>query len=101
MVRCRASDSKMVESCLADAASQYSQVIQRETGTSKMVTLTLDQANKLPAAPVAGAHGASCLGGVVLACQDGAITIDNTIDSRLGLVLEQAKPTIRKLLFKD
>lgn len=35
---------------------------------------------------------ADCLGGVVLACQRGTITIDNTVDSRMGLVLEQATP---------
>merc|ERR1712000_73196 len=41
----------------------------------------------------------SALGGVVLSCNDGAITIDNTIAARLSLVMEQAKPEIKKTLF--
>merc|ERR1712151_1255866 len=97
-VRCRACDDKLVQGCLQEAAAEYSKVIKAETGATKSVTLALDKATKLPPAP-SGAHGASCLGGVVLACQKGSITIDNTIDSRLSLVLEQAKPTIRGLLF--
>lgn len=98
-VRCRACDNKLVEACLQDAAAEYAKVVQAEAGVAKTVKLTLDSSVKLPPAPSAGDHGKSCLGGVVLACQKGTITIDNTIDSRLGLVMEQAKPTIRHLLF--
>jgi V-type H+-transporting ATPase subunit E len=99
-IRCRACDDSLVEACLQSAASEYSQLIQQETGTTKTVELSLDTEAKLPPAP--GAEpGPSCMGGVVLACQNGKITIDNTIDSRLSLVLEQAKPTIRKLLFTN
>merc|ERR1719350_1652115 len=89
-VRCRASDDKLVEKCLAEAAKQYSKVVKDETQADKIVKLTLDKTEKLPP---------TCLGGVVLVCHGGAITIDNTIDSRLGLVLEQSKPMIRSLLF--
>eukprot|EP00930_Biecheleria_cincta_P055481 TRINITY_DN417_c0_g2_i1.p1 TRINITY_DN417_c0_g2~~TRINITY_DN417_c0_g2_i1.p1 ORF type:complete len:237 (+),score=65.52 TRINITY_DN417_c0_g2_i1:68-778(+) len=98
-VRCRASDDALVTSCMNDAAKEYTQIIQTQTGAQKQCKLSLDTAVKLPPAPAAGRHGPSCLGGVVLACQNGTITIDNTIDSRLGLVMEQAKPTIRELLF--
>jgi len=98
-VRCRAADDKLVAACLEAAAKEYSKVVEAETGAKKACKLSLDSATKLPPAPAAGQHGASCLGGVVLACQKGTITIDNTIDSRLHLVLEQAKPTIRQLLF--
>lgn len=99
-VRCRASDDALAQACLQPAMQEYTKVVEAETGgVKKVVKLTLDKAVKLPPAPVQGQEGASCLGGVVLACQKGTITIDNTIDSRLGLVLEQAKPTIRKLLF--
>merc|ERR1712238_274848 len=97
-IRCRSSDDKIVEACLPDAAAEYSKIVAAETGAKKTVKLSLDKAVKLPAAP-SGQHGPSCLGGVALACQNGAITIDNTIASRLGLVMEQAKPTIRQLLF--
>merc|ERR1712048_1226428 len=98
-VRCRAVDDNLVRGCLQEAAAEYSKTIKAETGANKVVSLTLDTSKKLPPAPSAGQHGPSCLGGVMLACQDGSITIDNTIDSRLALVLEQAKPTIRGLLF--
>eukprot|EP00927_Polykrikos_kofoidii_P030934 TRINITY_DN2660_c0_g1_i1.p1 TRINITY_DN2660_c0_g1~~TRINITY_DN2660_c0_g1_i1.p1 ORF type:complete len:234 (+),score=59.34 TRINITY_DN2660_c0_g1_i1:77-778(+) len=98
-VRCRASDDAVVSACLADAAAEYSKVVQAESGATKKVNITLDKVNKLSPAPVKGSHDSGCLGGVVLACQNGSITIDNTIDSRLNLVLEQAKPTIRGLLF--
>eukprot|EP00931_Biecheleriopsis_adriatica_P023092 TRINITY_DN1466_c0_g1_i2.p2 TRINITY_DN1466_c0_g1~~TRINITY_DN1466_c0_g1_i2.p2 ORF type:complete len:234 (+),score=76.33 TRINITY_DN1466_c0_g1_i2:65-766(+) len=98
-VRCRSCDDALVNSCIAEASKEYSKVIQAETGASKSCKVTLDQKVKLAAAPRAGGDGPSCLGGVVLACQNGTITIDNTIDSRLGLVMEQAKPTIRSLLF--
>jgi len=100
-VRCRACDEALVAGCLAEASAEYARVVKAETGAAKTVQLTLDKANKLPPAPGGAGHGATCLGGVVLACQDGAITIDNTIDSRLALVLDQAKPTIRSLLFTN
>jgi V-type H+-transporting ATPase subunit E len=89
-VRCRAKDDATVQSCFADAQRQYSAVIQKESGASKNCTLSLDATNKLPA---------EMLGGVVLSCQNDSITVDNTVDSRLGLVMEQAKPKIRQLLF--
>eukprot|EP00928_Gymnodinium_smaydae_P059493 TRINITY_DN4284_c0_g2_i1.p2 TRINITY_DN4284_c0_g2~~TRINITY_DN4284_c0_g2_i1.p2 ORF type:complete len:229 (-),score=96.52 TRINITY_DN4284_c0_g2_i1:144-830(-) len=100
-VRCRAADNALVEGCLQEAAAEYSKVLKTETGVSKTVKVTLDKDVKLPPAPAGDQHGPSCLGGVVLACQKGAITIDNTIDSRLNLVLEQAKPRIRELLFSQ
>jgi len=99
-IRCRACDDSIVEACLESAASEYSQHIQKETGTTKTVKLSLDTEVKLPPAP-SGQPGPSCMGGVVLVCFNGKITIDNTIDSRLALVLEQAKPKIRKLLFTN
>merc|ERR1719203_736239 len=97
-VRCRSSDDAAVEKCLAAAAVEYSKVVEAQTGAKKTCKLSLDKSVKLPPAP-SGQHGPSCLGGVVLACQKGSIIVDNTIDSRLSLVMEQAKPTIRALLF--
>jgi V-type H+-transporting ATPase subunit E len=99
-VRCRACDDKLVESCLEAASKQYSEVILQDTGAKLKVKCTLDKANKLPPAP-SSQPGPSCLGGVVLVCSGNTITIDNTIDARLSLVLEQAKPNIRKLMFSS
>jgi V-type H+-transporting ATPase subunit E len=89
-VNCRAADDGLVQMCLADAASQYSQAVKKESGANKSVNLTLDRANKLPAGG---------MGGVKLSCAGSSITIDNTIDARLDLVMDQAKPNIRKLMF--
>mmetsp|Transcript_91503 Transcript_91503/g.165219 ORF Transcript_91503/g.165219 Transcript_91503/m.165219 type:complete len:233 (+) Transcript_91503:74-772(+) len=99
VVRCRQSDSKILEACLQGASTQYATIIKTQTGAAKAVKLSLDSKTYLAAAPVAGQFGPSCLGGVVLHCQDGKIQIDNTIDTRLKLVMEQAKPAIRGLLF--
>jgi len=89
-VRCRAADEGVVQSILGDAQAEYSRIIKDETNADKTTELTLDSENKLPA---------NGIGGVVLTCQFGSITVDNTIDSRLELVMEQAKPRIRQLLF--
>jgi len=96
-VRCRKEDQSKVQGCLAGAAASYASIIKSETGATKSVKLTID-GEYLPSAS-AGADGSTCLGGVKLVCHDGKITVDNTIDSRLSLVMEQAKPNIRALLF--
>ena len=98
-VRCRESDKAMVQQCLAGAAAEYSALIKAEAKVAKTVKLTIDT-KFLPPAPVAGkTELPSCLGGVTLVCADGKITIDNTIDARLHLIMEQAKPEIRSMLF--
>jgi V-type H+-transporting ATPase subunit E len=89
-VQCRAADDAVVQGCLADAASQYAAAIKKESGANKSVSITLDRAKKLPA---------NSMGGVMLSCSGSSITIDNTIDARLGLVMDQAKPNIRRLMF--
>jgi len=90
-VRCKACDTGMVQGCLEEAAAQYADLIKKETGADKQCKLEMESKN-LPD---------SCLGGIMLTCQGGSITIDNTVDSRLDLVMEQAKPKIRSLLFKN
>merc|ERR1712113_32539 len=90
-IRCRQGDSKLVSGCFSEAMRLYSSSIETETGAKKTVSLSIDE-NFLPPAPQPGKSGPSCLGGVVLSCQQGRITIDNTIDVRLKLVMEQAKP---------
>jgi len=91
-VRCREKDVPLVTACLAQAADEYQKVVKHETGAHKQCKLSIDKKNYL---------AASSLGGVVLACQGGAITIDNTIDLRLTLAMDQDKPAIRKLLFPN
>mmetsp|Transcript_119099 Transcript_119099/g.344491 ORF Transcript_119099/g.344491 Transcript_119099/m.344491 type:complete len:140 (-) Transcript_119099:63-482(-) len=97
-VKCRKADTELVKGCLAGAQAEYSKLIKAETGADKTCTLTIDS-ESLPPAPATGKDGPSCLGGVLLHCQGGKISIDNTVDVRLRLVMEQAKPAIRSLLF--
>eukprot|EP00747_Dinoflagellata_sp_TGD_P220053 gnl/TRDRNA2_/TRDRNA2_92068_c0_seq2.p1 gnl/TRDRNA2_/TRDRNA2_92068_c0~~gnl/TRDRNA2_/TRDRNA2_92068_c0_seq2.p1 ORF type:complete len:223 (+),score=85.67 gnl/TRDRNA2_/TRDRNA2_92068_c0_seq2:113-781(+) len=89
IIVCRQSDKPLVEACMSQAANDYAAVIQKEAGIAKKCKLAVSSEFLPP----------SCLGGVKLACQNGTITIDNTIDARLQLVLEQDKPKIRALLF--
>jgi len=98
VVRCRECDAKLVESCLKPAAEDYSKVIKSETGATKSCKLSVDKAF-LPPPPGKDDSAPSCLGGVMLFCQKGKISIDNTIDTRLQLVMEQDKPAIRSKLF--
>jgi len=97
-IRCRASDDAVVASAMAAAAAEYAAFIKKETGVTKACTVSMDKSVKLPPA---SSCPPSCLGGIVLVCANSTITIDNTIDARLGLVMEQAKPNIRKLMFTD
>merc|ERR1712129_16876 len=100
VVRCREVDKGAVQGCLARASDEYSKAIKAESAKDKKVALTLDKVF-LPPPPQKGQTDErnTCLGGVLLLCKDGKITIDNTLDVRLNLVMEQAKPAIRELLF--
>mmetsp|Transcript_68827 Transcript_68827/g.197343 ORF Transcript_68827/g.197343 Transcript_68827/m.197343 type:complete len:219 (+) Transcript_68827:76-732(+) len=89
VVKCRAADSKLVRGCLGAAQAEYTNLIKTETGASKTCDLSIDTLF-LPD---------KCLGGVFLSCFGGKISIDNTVDIRLRLTMEQAKPAIRALLF--
>jgi len=91
-VRCREKDVPLVQSCLGDAQTLYSAIIKKESGVAKTTSLTIDKSTYLPA---------SCLGGVVLVCGNGKITVDNTLDLRLNLAMEQDKPAIRAILFPN
>lgn len=88
-VKCRESDAAMVKGVFTESQAAYSKIIKEKTGATKSCSLTLDT-QFLPA---------TCSGGVALSCQDGKISIDNTLDTRLRLVMEQDKPAIRKALF--
>lgn len=89
-VLCRKEDVALVKSVLEDAQKKYSSEIKTQTnGASKSVKLSIDETR-----PLVGK-----IGGVVLQTQGGAIRVDNTLDTRLDLLVEKDKPTIRKILF--
>jgi V-type H+-transporting ATPase subunit E len=98
VVQCRQQDQQMVQGCLAEAAASYSQVIQQQSGASKQVKLSIDRSSFLPGPPGQSA-GKSCIGGVILSCDNGKIKVNNTLDERLKLTMELDKPAIRGLLF--
>merc|ERR1711865_1116466 len=97
-VQCREVDQKLVQSCLADAAASYAQVIKQQTGVTKSVKLSIERSGFL-AGPPGGGAGKSCIGGVVLSCSGGMIKVNNTLDERMKLTMELDKPAIRGLLF--
>lgn len=98
-VRCRQCDEAMVQSCLQPASDEFAKVIKAETGATRTAKFTIDKSNPLAPPPQAGSDAKSCSGGVVLSCQNGSIVIDNTVDIRLRLAIEQDKPALRQLLF--
>merc|ERR1712023_335912 len=65
-IRCREKDVPLVTACLAQAADEYSKVIKAETGAAKTCKLLIDKSAYIPA---------TSLGGIVLVCQGGFITI--------------------------
>jgi vacuolar-type H+-ATPase subunit E/Vma4 len=88
-VKCRAADARVVSSCFAEAQNNYAKAVARATNVTPKLRLSLDKE----------VLGADCLGGVVLHCQNGAITVDNTLDTRLKLCMENDKPALRSMMF--
>merc|ERR1711998_491694 len=78
-IQCRECDVALVQSCLQPAADEYAKVIKAETGAAKQCKFTIDKAKFLPPPPKPGSDVKSCLGGVVLSCQNDSIVIDNTV----------------------
>lgn len=89
-ILCRKEDVSLVKSVIEDAQKKYSSEIkQQANGASRSVKLTVDESRPL----------VDKIGGIVLQTQGGAIRVDNTLDTRLELLVEKDKPTIRKILF--
>jgi len=99
LVKCRKCDEALVKKSLAPAEALYAKVVKDKTGATKACKLTIADKDYLAPEPVEGKDVQSCLGGVVLTCFGGKIVVDNTIDARLNLVMEQDKPAIRAQLF--
>lgn len=88
-VKCRAADARVVQSVLSEASSNYAKIVQKAVGVSPKLRLSMDKEN-LPG---------NCLGGVSMSCANGAISVDNTLDTRLKLCMDNDKPALRKMLF--
>jgi V-type H+-transporting ATPase subunit E len=89
-ILCRKEDVSLVKSVIEDAQKKYSaEIKQQANGASRSVKLTVDESR----------HLVDKIGGIVLQTHGGAIRVDNTLDTRLELLVEKDKPTIRKILF--
>ncbi|CAI8616809.1 unnamed protein product [Vicia faba] len=96
LLRCRETDSKLVESLLEEAKKEYSEKAKVESPK-----ITLDDRVYLPPHPkntAVESHEPFCSGGVVLASQDGKIVLESTLDARLDVIFRQKLPEIRKRL---
>lgn len=91
VVRCRKEDSQTVQSCFAAAQTRFTQVIQKECSVNKSVKLALDTTFL----------DANSAGGVMLLCQGNSISVDNTLDTRLKLVMTGDLPALRKMIFPN
>lgn len=89
-ILCRKEDVPLVKSVLDEVQKRYSAEIKSHTGgVSKTVKLVIDESRPL----------VNKIGGVVVQAQGGSIRVDNTLDTRLDLLVEKDKPAIRKILF--
>merc|ERR1712187_177602 len=90
-IRCLPSDEECVKEVIEAAQKEYTNQISQQTDgkVKKPISLSLSDIKLKD----------GLLGGVVLECNDGNITIDNTIDARLRHVMDEAKPKIRQTLF--
>lgn len=89
VLKCRKEDEDVVKTAMGAASKKYSEILKKECGVDKKVALSLG-----------GTLPTGCGGGVVLTCAGNTISIDNTLNTRLNLVMNLEIPAIRKLLFK-
>lgn len=90
LVRCKKDDEKTVQAVLDQASQKYAQVVKRQTNMDRKVVLSVDTTAYL--APTSA-------GGVVVMTLDTKIKVDNTLDTRLGLVMQNDLPSLRQMLF--
>lgn len=89
-VLCRKEDVALVKSVLGEAEKAYASEIKNQaSGAVKQVKLVIDESKPL----------VNKIAGVILQTAGGSIRVDNTLDTRLELLVEKDKPTIRKILF--
>jgi len=89
VVRCRKSDVSVVQGAMSEAAKAF------KSAMGKEVKLDLDKENL----PAKDDSLAPCAGGVKLYTPDFNISVDNTLNGRLDVVLAQKMPDIKIKLF--
>jgi V-type H+-transporting ATPase subunit E len=101
-IRCRKSDLKIVQEVQQQAAEEYKALLKSEVKffKDKEVPLKLVIESTKFLAEYDDTEGAeSCMGGIVLHARKGRIVCSNTLDERLQLVVQEAIPEIRTMLF--
>lgn len=92
-IKVRKEEVGLAESMLEECETEFSELMERETGTNYSCKLTvikdmfLDESN-----------GARC-GGVILYAKERRIVCSNTLEDRLNLVFELELPRLRHILF--
>jgi len=89
-IKCKKDDESIVKSALDAAARKYADVIKRETRATKSLSLSISPSYLPP----------QCGGGVVLTCAGNSISVDNTLNTRLNLVMDNDLPSLRKILYR-
>lgn len=84
VIRCRQKDVKLVEDAIKPA------VVSFKNATKRDVKVTMDTNNYL---------SADSAGGVELLTPNGKIKVENTLESRLELIIEQMEPELKEMLF--
>lgn len=92
VIVCRGEDKDTVNGILADAVSEYVDIIEKESGITLQpnVTVNKNAAKDLPE---------TSYGGVILTAESGKIVCNNTMSARLNLVYEELLPSLRAILF--
>lgn len=90
VIKCCKDDEAQVKQACDMAAANYNKIIKGECKVDKRVSFQISKSGNLPK---------SCGGGIVLTTSDGKISIDNTLATRLSLVMDTEIPIIRKTLF--
>eukprot|EP00824_Muranothrix_gubernata_P016840 TRINITY_DN34640_c0_g1_i1.p1 TRINITY_DN34640_c0_g1~~TRINITY_DN34640_c0_g1_i1.p1 ORF type:complete len:260 (-),score=46.02 TRINITY_DN34640_c0_g1_i1:12-755(-) len=102
-IRCRKSDTEIIESIIPEAAQEYVGLLKKEVprlaGREIKCKITINTQKYLPEYNEKETGLPSCCGGLELTAKQGKIVCTNTIDARLELCFQEALPDIRRLLF--
>ena len=94
LVRCLEKDYDICKSVVSDAEQEYSKFMKENSGQEYKTSVEVSKEH-----PQTKTH--TEIGGVVLCCNNNNIILNNTLESRLDLVLQTSTPDIRAKLFPN
>jgi V-type H+-transporting ATPase subunit E len=91
-IYCRAGDVKLDKTVLPDAIKEYTALMLSKTKLNLVPNIKHndDGTKHLPE---------SCCGGIILTALDGRLVLDNTLESRLKICIQELEPCTREILF--